>query len=481
VSDLPLFSVICMVKDRAALIRKCVESVLAQDDPAVELVVQDGASSDGTLEILREYGDRIRLVSEPDAGAGDGLFRALRRARGELWGSCLSDEQLVPDAVSWARRMFAQHPGLGGIYGYAEGVDRDGTPLSRQDFGEFSLEDLLTYRQVPPFVASFFRMAAYRQVGLWDYTGGGEHDLWFRFAVRFPIRRFSKLVGYYGMDRSTLSSQTAMYRSERAARLEALRRLFHDDPAGRPYQYLEARAFGGYFLRYAGMFVRMGDWELARESFDQARSYWPACADDWLQDGAARVAVLEHQFSDSPTHELANYFESPLLQPAEAEELRMAWLHYTIDQPFNVWTLAAAMGIRRVAVFGGEGWGLALHRQLEPAGLTCVAVIENNASTRQAAMIPAPYFSPAEYLARGPSADAVVSSLQGDHDREVLSSLQRQLGPGVPVISWKMLFSLLAEVRTESPASEPVKHTTFNAETAEKTPMNSRRSLRALR
>ena len=182
-----------MVRNRAALIRRCVESVPAQDDPAVELVVQDGASSDGTLEILREYGDRIRLVSEPDAGAGDGLFRALRRARGEIWGSCLSDEQLVPDAVSWARRTFAQHPDLGGIYGYAEGVDRDGTPLSRQDFGEFSLEDLLTYRQVPPFVASFFRMAAFRQIGLWDDTGGGEHDLWFRFAVRFPIRRFPKI------------------------------------------------------------------------------------------------------------------------------------------------------------------------------------------------------------------------------------------------------------------------------------------------
>jgi glycosyltransferase involved in cell wall biosynthesis len=459
-SDLPLFSIICTVRDRAALIRRCVESVLAQDDPAVEFVVQDGASSDGTLEILREYGDRIRLVSEPDGGAGDGLFRALRRARGELWGSCLSDEQLVPDAVSWARRTFAQHPELGGIYGYAEGVDREGTTLSRQDFGEFSLEDLLTYRQVPPFVASFFRMAAYRQVGLWDYTGGGEHDLWFRFAVRFAIRRFPKLVAYYGMDRSTLSSQTAMYRSEQEARLETLRRLFHDDPAGLPYQGLEARAFGGYFLRYAGMFVRMGDWELARESFGQARAYWPACANDWLDDGDARVTSLERdlteELADSPRHHISSllaHVRSPSADscaeglrflPAEAERLRMAWLHYTVDQPFNVWRLVAAMGIRRVALFGGEGWGLALQRQLESAGLLCVAVIENNASTRQAAMVPVRYFSLPEYLAHGPSAEAVVSSLQGDHDRDVLTGLQRQLGPGLPVISWKMLFSRLS-------------------------------------
>ncbi len=475
----PLFSVLCSVKNRASLIRRCVESVLAQDDPAVDVVVQDGASTDGTLEILREYGDRIHLVSEPDAGAGDGLFRALRRARGAFWGSCLSDEQLVPDAVSWARRTFAEHPELGGIYGYAEGVDREGARLSRQDAGEFSLEDLLTYRQLPPFVASFFRMDSYRQLGLWDYTGGGELDLWFRFAVRFPIRRFPKLVAYYGIDRSALSNQAAIYRAERNPRLEALWRLFHDDPAAHPYRHLEARATAGYFLRFAGMFVRNADWDLARESYHQARTHWPACAADWLQDGRVCLTSLQDRlgarlshaslgacshFSDTlrassaadPTRLglIAAHLQSPSREscaealrflPEEADELRTAWLQYTLEQPFNVWTLLPSMGIRRVALFGGEGWGLALHRQLEYAGVRCVAVIDNNASTRQAAMVPAPYFSLPEYLAKGPAAQVVLSSLQGDHDRDVLSALQGDLDPAVPVLSWKMLFSLLAE------------------------------------
>jgi glycosyltransferase involved in cell wall biosynthesis len=459
VNPLPLFSVLCSVRNRASLIRRCVESVLAQDDPAVDIVVQDGASTDGTLEILREYGDRIRLVSEPDAGAGDGLFRALRRARGEFWGSCLSDEQLAPDAVSWARRTFAEHPDLGGIYGYAEGVDREGARLSRQDAGEFSLEHLLTYRQLPPFVASFFRMDSYRQLGLWDYTGGGELDLWFRFAVRFSIRRFSKLVAHYGFDRSTLSNQAAIYKSERGPRLEALRRLFHDDPAAQPYRHLEARAVAGYFLRFAGMFVRNADWDLARESYHQARTHWPACAVDWLPDGRARLTSLYDRLVSSVADParlgvVAAHLQSPSPEscaealrflPEEAEQLRLAWLQYTLERPFNVWTLLPAMGIRRVALFGGEGWGLALYRQLESAGIPCVAVIDNNASTRQAAMIPAPYVSLSEYLVRGLAVDAVLASLQGDHDRDVLSALQGELGPAVPVVSWKMLFALLAE------------------------------------
>jgi glycosyltransferase involved in cell wall biosynthesis len=407
-----LFSIICTVRNRADQIRSCVDSVLGQDDPHVELVVQDGASTDGTLEILREYGDRIRLVSEPDAGAGDGLFRALRRARGAFWGSCLSDERLVPDAVTWARCTFTAHPGLGAIYGFAEGVDREGTLLSRQDAGEFSLVDLLTSRQLPPFVASFFRMASYRELGLWEYTGAGEFDLWCRFAVRFPIRRFSKLVAYYGLDRGTLSNQAAMFDAERDARLEALRRLFEDDLAGRPYQHLQAQARAGYFLRYAGMFVRTGDFDRARQSFRQAM---PPAANGGVvpQHGGGAIS--------------------------DGERLRIAWLHYTVERPFNVWATLPSRGIRQVAIFGGEGWGLAIHRDLEAAGVTCEAVIENNASTRRAAMIPAPYFSQQDFVARGPRVDAVLSSLQGDHDRDVLAALAGELGAGVPIISWKTL------------------------------------------
>jgi hypothetical protein len=60
-------------------------------------------------------------------------------------------------------------------------------------------------------------------------------------------------------------------------------------------------------------------------------------------------------------------------------------------------------------------------------------------------MVPAPYFSLPDYLARGPQADAVLSSLFGDHDRDVLAALQGAVGSRAPVLSWKMLFTLLAD------------------------------------
>jgi hypothetical protein len=454
----PLFSIICTVKNRASLIRQAVESVLAQDDEAVEIVVQDGVSTDGTLEILREYGDRLNLVSTPDRGAVDGLFRALRRARGEFWGSCFSDERLATDAVSWARSTFAAHPELGAIYGCAEGIDYRGATVSRHDAGEFVLENLLTYRQLPPFVASFFRMASYRQLDLWRDTGGGEIDLWCRFAVRFAIRRFPQLVAFYGVDRSTLSNQLNVYEAEREPRLANLRRLFREDPAGRRFQHLEGRATAGYHLRVAGMLVRNGSWERAAASWHEARLHWPGCASPWLEDGAQRVETLEAQLRmrSTPVERQRRFMEhlheataascDELLRfaPEEADRLRLSWLQYTVAPAFNVWRLLRAAGIGRVAIFGGEGWGTAIYRQLAAADIDCTVVIDNNESVRRAQAIPVPYLSQPAFVAGGPRVDAVLSSLQGDHDRDILPALQDVLGRCLPVVSWKTLCSLLS-------------------------------------
>src|SRR5712692_501145 len=88
----PLVSVFMFCRDRAGSIRRSVESVLGQTYGNLEHVIQDGASTDGTTEVLRGFDDpRIDLRSEPDEGAMDGFWRALRRCRGEYVCACLSD------------------------------------------------------------------------------------------------------------------------------------------------------------------------------------------------------------------------------------------------------------------------------------------------------------------------------------------------------------------------------------------------------
>jgi len=78
-------TVVTVVYNDAAHIARTVESVLAQDYPALEYVVVDGASSDGTLAAIEPWRARIdRLVSEPDRGIYDAMNKGVQLATGEF-------------------------------------------------------------------------------------------------------------------------------------------------------------------------------------------------------------------------------------------------------------------------------------------------------------------------------------------------------------------------------------------------------------
>ena len=77
-----LFSVVTPSRNQARFLRRNIESVLEQAVPGVEHIVMDGASTDGSVEILRAYPHLI-WASQPDSGQSQALNRAIARARGE--------------------------------------------------------------------------------------------------------------------------------------------------------------------------------------------------------------------------------------------------------------------------------------------------------------------------------------------------------------------------------------------------------------
>lgn len=93
-----------------------VESVLRQQSMAVEHVVQDGGSDDGTVETLKRYGDRIIWASEPDEGQSDALNRALARASGTWIAWLNADEFYLPDGLATLARH-AERAGADVVYG----------------------------------------------------------------------------------------------------------------------------------------------------------------------------------------------------------------------------------------------------------------------------------------------------------------------------------------------------------------------------
>jgi len=107
----PLVTVVTAVFNGQPYLEGCLESVLRQDYPNIEHIVMDGGSSDGTLDVLRHYDDRIAFwKSGPDKGVYDAWNKALAEASGE-WISFLgADDELLPGAVSAYVALAAMHP-----------------------------------------------------------------------------------------------------------------------------------------------------------------------------------------------------------------------------------------------------------------------------------------------------------------------------------------------------------------------------------
>jgi len=127
-------SVVMPTRNQTAFIAGAVRSVLEQTE-VTELVVADGASSDGTPTLLatlaQAYPGRLHWWSEPDAGPADAVNKAVGRARGAVIGWLNSDDLYTPGAATRALRAFEQEPELVLVYGEGEHVDEQGASLGR--------------------------------------------------------------------------------------------------------------------------------------------------------------------------------------------------------------------------------------------------------------------------------------------------------------------------------------------------------------
>jgi glycosyltransferase involved in cell wall biosynthesis len=184
--SVPLISVVTPSYNQSAYLDQTIRSVLAQEYPALEYIVVDGGSHDGSLEIIQRYADRLSWwVSEPDHGQAEAINKGLARARGEIVAWLNSDDLYLPGALAGAAAAFAGHPAAGFVYGDAITIDSDGRPRNRQVFPDWGLEDLLGFRIICQ-PAVFMRREILAKAGLLEpsYHFMLDHHLWVRLAAQ---------------------------------------------------------------------------------------------------------------------------------------------------------------------------------------------------------------------------------------------------------------------------------------------------------
>src|SRR4051812_45646954 len=129
--DRPLLSIVTPCLNSASTLREAIASVRAQGlGDALEHVVVDGGSTDGTIEILRDAPD-VSWASEPDRGLSDAMNKGVNRARGTFIGWLNADDYYLPGALERVRSELLAQPAAGWLPGPCLIVDRDGREIRR--------------------------------------------------------------------------------------------------------------------------------------------------------------------------------------------------------------------------------------------------------------------------------------------------------------------------------------------------------------
>jgi GT2 family glycosyltransferase len=251
----PTISIVTPSFGQGQFLERTLYSVVSQNYPALEYVVQDGGSTDETIDVLRRYETWLsRWASEPDDGQGDAINRGFGHTTGEIMAYLNSDDLLLPGSLAYVARYFVAHPDVDVVYGHRVIIDEHDRQigswvLPRHDDEELALLDFV------PQETLFWRRSA------WE-AAGGQIDASLRFAIDWDLllrlrdsgAKMVRLPRFLGAFRAHDEQKTAIWNDQCLIECDALRRraqgraMSHDEALARAAPYL--RRHVAYHVRH---------------------------------------------------------------------------------------------------------------------------------------------------------------------------------------------------------------------------------------
>jgi glycosyltransferase involved in cell wall biosynthesis len=235
---LPKISIVTPSFNQARFIEKTILSVLQQDYPDLDYIIMDGGSTDGSVDIIRRYEDKLTYwVSQPDGGATAALIEGFKRSDGEIQCWLCSDDLLEPRSLLDVAEFFSATPSAQAVYGdsiWIDEADHIIRPKKEHGFNRFIW---LYHENYIPQPSMFWRRSLYEQVGGLDpkFNLAHDADLWIRFSDVTEIHHVQRIW-----------SRMRSYPAQKNRRLRAISdqegRMIHARYLGQQPNWLRAGA-----------------------------------------------------------------------------------------------------------------------------------------------------------------------------------------------------------------------------------------------
>lgn len=178
-ADLPTVSIVTPSYNQGQFIERTVQSVLTQNYPHLEYVVQDGDSTDDTRTILEPYHHQCKIASQPDEGQAHAINLGFQQTTGQIMAWLNADDMLLPGTIAYVTNFFLQNPDVDVIYGHRIMVNE-----SDHEVGRFILpthdDTILFWGDYVPQETLFWRRS------LWEKVGGYVDES-YQFAMDWEL------------------------------------------------------------------------------------------------------------------------------------------------------------------------------------------------------------------------------------------------------------------------------------------------------
>ena len=188
---LPLVSIITPSFNQASFLEETITSVLAQDYPRIEYIIVDGGSTDGSVDVIQKYADRLAYwESVKDKGQTDAINKGFNRASGDILAWINSDDTYNPTAVGEAVKFLIEHPEIAMVYADCDFINEHGEVIGKFASRQTDYAKLRSGYVHIPQQTMFFRSTYWKQLGPLDpsFYFAMDYDLWVRIAKQAPIQ-----------------------------------------------------------------------------------------------------------------------------------------------------------------------------------------------------------------------------------------------------------------------------------------------------
>lgn len=199
----------------------CIRSILDQGYPDLEYLILDGGSTDGSVDLIRGYEDRLAYWhSHADDGPYAAVEEGLNRSTGEIMGWLSADDMLAPGALQTVAEVFEQHPQVDWITSFRPGVIHESGEIEHQTVRPASKRAFMDGLMLPfadwRILVVIQQESTFWRRSLWERAGArldtslrlaGDFELWARFFGLAELVWIGGLVGRFRFHKDQRSQQ----------------------------------------------------------------------------------------------------------------------------------------------------------------------------------------------------------------------------------------------------------------------------------